>query len=97
MQNHPNSAGGGKGTASISSSNINQEVILNIVESSFAFLSGTIQLPNSNIAERYESLVVIVDDDSGSMSGSRQRYCSLKSQLIIKTCIEHAVPYCYAT
>lgn len=41
--------------------------------------------------------VVIVDDNSGSMSGSRANYCVQKTKVIIRECIAKGVQYQYAT
>ncbi len=43
------------------------------------------------------NLVVIVDDNSGSMGGKRQKYCIEKSQAIVAKCIASEIPYQYST
>ena len=50
-----------------------------------------------NNTRKSKSLVVIVDDNSGSMQGPRQAYCIQKSQLIVEYCASNHIPYQYAT
>jgi hypothetical protein len=60
------------------------------------YLQGSLTLPHSS-ENRATVVVVIVDDNSGSMGGSRASQCVEKTKVIVKRCEEARVPYQYAT
>jgi hypothetical protein len=60
-------------------------------------LVGSIQLPNETKSIPIPVYVVIVDDNSGSMSGTRANLCVDKTKAIITECVNQGVDYLYAT
>lgn len=61
-----------------------------------SLLNGTIITGESNSIS-IPVYVVIVDDNSGSMSGSRAKFCADKTKTIIRECITKGIKYQYAT
>ena len=62
-----------------------------------AYLNGSVPItPLSNEASLL-NVVVIVDDNSGSMVGTRAQQCAEKTRVIISECIDNRIPYFYAT
>jgi hypothetical protein len=64
-----------------------------------SLLSGSISYEKSSDAPTVATpvYVVIVDDNSGSMSGGRANNCALKTKAIIHECVAKGVSYQYAT
>ena len=67
-----------------------------------SFLTGSLVMnENENLKNFQKQIipvyVVIVDDNSGSMSGGRAINCVLKTQAIIRECVAKGVSYQYAT
>jgi hypothetical protein len=64
-----------------------------------SLLSGSISFEKSdaNATVAIPVYVVIVDDNSGSMSGGRAMNCALKTKAIIHECVAKGVSYQYAT
>ena len=60
------------------------------------YLQGCVKT-NEVASAKVPCYAVIVDDNSGSMSGHRQRECIRKTEELIRGCVEALVPYQYAT
>lgn len=77
------------------SNNFNNSIYL-FNTNKISLLSGLIEL-NNEITLPIPVYVVIVDDNSGSMSGQRANYCIEKTKTIIRQCMLKGVKYQYAT
>lgn len=62
-----------------------------------SYLTGFIHTSKDEKSNSVPVYVVIVDDNSGSMSGLRANYCVEKTKVIIRECIAKGVEYQYAT
>jgi hypothetical protein len=64
---------------------MSHSVIVQSVEG-FSVLQGEINYAQPTTTDPVQNLLVIGDDNSGSMQGSRQATCIKKTQLLIEGC-----------
>jgi hypothetical protein len=59
----------------------------------YSFLVGSIPFESDPIPV----VVVIVDDNSGSMRGARAPQCTVKTKCLVRECVKKNIEYQYAT
>jgi hypothetical protein len=75
---------------------MNNSIIVQSIEG-LSILNGKINYTPPTGTDPVQSILVISDDNSGSMGGNRKTYCVQKTQQLIEGCITTNTPYMFTT